>query len=202
VNLVRRAKFLDDRASNESGRARDEDPHRRGVYVRVFAFVGCALALAGCRHAAQHRTAPHLSYAALDAEQQRLVRVYQPVSRAMYGYEIAYRSWTSGQAPSGTAARAAARFRVVVARSLRRLRAAPAVGETADAKALLLEALRSRRRALDTLRADVADGRTTPSGDYVDRWDRSLVYARRGLTKLQDIRDHARLIPIPEDSIS
>ena len=201
MNLVRRAKLLDERAPDEPGRAGDEDPHRRGVYVRICAVVGCALALAGCRHAAHHRAAaaPHLSYAALDAEQRRLVLAYQPVSRAMYGYEVVYRRWTNG----GAAPRAAAvRFRAVVARSLPRLRAAPAVGQTAGAKALLVEALRARRRALDRLLGDLAGGRTTPSDDYVHQWDRSVVYARRGLTKLQDIRDHARLIPIPEDSIS
>jgi hypothetical protein len=29
-----------------------------------------------------------------------------------------------------------------------------------------------------------------------------VILARRGLTKLQDIRDEARLIPLPEDSVS
>jgi hypothetical protein len=37
---------------------------------------------------------------------------------------------------------------------------------------------------------------------YNVRWDRSLEKARAGLTVLQDIRDRARLIPLPEDSVS
>jgi hypothetical protein len=42
-----------------------------------------------------------------------------------------------------------------------------------------------------------------PSLDrYAPAWSRSVVDARRGLTILQDIRDRARLIPLPEDSVS
>jgi hypothetical protein len=37
---------------------------------------------------------------------------------------------------------------------------------------------------------------------YRPLWDRSESSARAGLTVLQDIRDRARLIPLPEDSVS
>jgi hypothetical protein len=33
-------------------------------------------------------------------------------------------------------------------------------------------------------------------------WNRSVVSARRALTLMQDLRDRARLIPLPEDSVS
>jgi hypothetical protein len=39
-------------------------------------------------------------------------------------------------------------------------------------------------------------------GRYRPAWNRSVVNARRALTLLQDIRDRARLIPLPEDSVS
>ena len=69
----------------------------------------------------------------------------------------------------------------------------PASGETAHAKARLVAALEARRRAL-----------AAPPGSarYDAEWDSSVVEARRALTLLQDIRDRARLIPLPEDSVS
>jgi hypothetical protein len=54
-------------------------------------------------------------------------------------------------------------------------------------------ALRSREGALAALPRMHA---------YNVRWNRSLEKARAGLTVLQDIRDRARLIPLPEDSVS
>jgi len=53
--------------------------------------------------------------------------------------------------------------------------------------------LGARAAALDSL----------PSLDRYGRaWELSVVDARRALTILQDIRDRARLIPLPEDSVS
>jgi len=37
---------------------------------------------------------------------------------------------------------------------------------------------------------------------YQHAWNRSVVKAREALTLMQDIRDDARLIPLPEDSVS
>ena len=45
-------------------------------------------------------------------------------------------------------------------------------------------------------------GEPPTSAAYLRAWNRSVVDARRALALLQDIRDRARLIPLPEDSIS
>jgi hypothetical protein len=135
-----------------------------------------------------------LSPRALDAQQQRIVADYQPVSFALTAYEIAFREAQAGRLPRARLVSQARRFRTVVRRSSRRVRRDRATGATADAKAFLLQALTSRGRALDALIAG-APG-------YSKRWNESVVLARRGLTKLQDIRDEARLIPLPEDSVS
>ena len=119
---------------------------------------------------------------------------YQPVSFALTGYELAFRDARAGRLSRARLVSRARRYRAVVAASIGRVRRDPTTGPTADAKALLVEALVARRRALDALIAR-APG-------YEERWNRSVVLARRGLTKLQDIRDEARLIPLPEDSIS
>jgi hypothetical protein len=58
---------------------------------------------------------------------------------------------------------------------------------------------RARRAAAARLRALNAP---PASASYVRAWNRSVVDAREALTLLQDIRDRARLIPLPEDSIS
>ena len=118
--------------------------------------------------------------------QQRLVADYEPVSRALTAYEIAYRDRTDLQAATGS-------FRPVVARALARLRRDRAIGETAQARKLLIDGLSARMTAL-----------AQPPGSraYTSAWDRSVVDARRALTLMQDIRDRARLIPLPEDSIS
>jgi hypothetical protein len=122
------------------------------------------------------------------------VAAYEPVSRALTGYEIAFREARAGRLPRPRLVARARDFRAVVAGSLRALRRAPATGATAEARGLLVQALVARRRAFDALIAGVAD--------YDSRWDRSVVLARRGLTKLQEIRDKARLIPLPEDAVS
>ncbi len=155
------------------------------------------LLLAGCDDSngpAPTPTTPRLSPRALDAQQQRLVGDYQPISRALTGYEIAFRDAQAGRLPHAQLIARSRAFRAVVGTSLNRVRRDPAVGATAQAKALLVQALVSRRRALDAL--------IESAGGYEGKWNRSVVLARRALTKLQDIRDRARLIPLPEDSIS
>jgi hypothetical protein len=136
---------------------------------------------------------PKLSYRALDAEQQRLVRDYQPVSLALTAYELAYRNWRLSRLGASALAADARPFARVVARSLARVRRDRATGADAVAKALLVAALEARHRALRLPPASAA---------YRREWDRSVVAARRALTQFQDIRDRARLIPLPEDSIS
>jgi hypothetical protein len=136
---------------------------------------------------------PKLSFRALDAEQQRLVRDYQPVSRALTAYELAYREWRLRRLGASALAADARSFARVVVRSLARVRRDRATGSDAVAKALLVAALEARHRALRLPPASAA---------YRREWDRSVVAARRALTHLQDIRDRARLIPLPEDSIS
>ena len=113
---------------------------------------------------------------------------YEPVSRALTAYEIAYRDRTNLQAQ-------ARRLRRVVNAALTEIRHDPATGPTAEAKTLLVQALLARRRALDLV---LSHGLSA----YLKPWNESVVYARQALTKLQDIRDRARLIPLPEDSIS
>ena len=68
-----------------------------------------------------------------------------------------------------------------------------ATGETGRAKGFLLAALGARARALGAL---------PHLPVYETLWDRSESSARAGLTVLQDIRDRARLIPLPEDAVS
>jgi hypothetical protein len=118
--------------------------------------------------------------------QQRLVADYEPVSRALTAYEIAYRDRNGLSAATRS-------FRPVVAAALARLRGEQAAGETARAKQLLVDGLSARIKALDRLPGSSA---------YTSAWNRSVVDARRALTLMQDIRDRARLIPLPEDSIS
>ncbi len=149
------------------------------------------LALAGC-HGSQKPgpppppPAPRLTFRQLDAQQQRLVADYEPVSRALTGYEIAYRDRRGLSAETRS-------FRSIVVAALARLRTDRATGETAQAKELLIAGLTARARALD---------QPPGSAGYTSAWNRSVVDARRALTLMQDIRDRARLIPLPEDSIS
>jgi hypothetical protein len=154
------------------------------------------LLAAGCDHG-KRRTQPppprHESFLVLDREQQRLVRDYQPVSGALTGYELAYRDWRLGRLSSVEIASRAAGYRTVVVAARRRVARDKATGETTRAKGLLVEALRARGRALQARPGSRA---------YRSAWDRSLSAARAGLTVLQDIRDRARLIPLPEDAVS
>ena len=176
-------KLVDQRAADEAGCSRDQDIHGRRVYWRACALLAAVLLLAGCDHG-KRRTepppSPKQSFIALDAQQQRLVTDYQPVSRALASYELDPRAWRAKLARTVDAA-------------LARVRRDPSTGETARAKARLVAALEARRRAL-----------AAPPGSehYREEWNRSVVEARRALTILQDIRDRARLIPLPEDSIS
>ncbi len=136
---------------------------------------------------------PKLSFRALDAEQQRLVAHYQPVSRALTAYELAYREWHLGRLGAAGLAPHARFLEQVVSSSLARVRRDPATGADAGGKALLVAALEARHRALSLPPASAA---------YRREWNRSVVAARRALTLLQDLRDRARLIPLPEDAVS
>jgi hypothetical protein len=154
--------------------------------------------LAGCDHGRRRvepkpPPPPPQSFVALDREQQRLVRDYQPVSRALTAYELAFRDWRLGRLSQDELLRRAGTYREVVERSADLIRGDPATGETRRAKQLLLTALRARRTALDALPV---------LAHHRPAWNRSVVNARRALTLMQDVRDRARLIPLPEDSVS
>jgi hypothetical protein len=153
--------------------------------------------LAGCDHG-KRRAEPQPPpepppLVALDRQQQRLVRGYEPVSSALTAYELSFRDWRLGRLPQAELLRRARSYQSVVQRSLALLRADRATGETRRAKVLLRGALEARRTALGALPL---------LGRYRPAWNRSIVNARRALTLLQDIRDRARLIPLPEDSVS
>jgi hypothetical protein len=153
----------------------------------------------GCDHGKRRVSPPpppapqQQSFLALDREQQRIVRDYRPASAALTGYELALRDWRLGRLAESEFLRQARSYRVVVRRALSRVRGDPATGETARAKGLFVEALQARAAALAALPA---------LSQYRPFWNRSVVKARAGLTVLQDIRDRARLIPLPEDSVS
>jgi hypothetical protein len=156
--------------------------------------------LAGCDHGSRREQpqpkpppAPKLSFVALDRQQQRLVRDYEPVSAALTAYELSFRDFRLGRLSSGELRSRAGAYRTMVVRALGRIRRDPATGETARAKQLLATALQSRASALAALPRLHA---------YRVRWNRSVVEAREALTLMQDIRDRARLIPLPEDSVS
>jgi hypothetical protein len=190
-------KLLDERPPDEAGGARDQHLHGRRVYWRASALLAVAL-VAGCDHG-QRRSepkpppAPKLSYLALDRQHQRLVADYLPVSRSLTGYELAFRDWRLGRLSRPELLQRAAAYLDVVARSQGLISGDRATGETAEAKRLLLGALDARRTALRALPL---------LARYRPAWNRSVVDARRALTLLQDLRDRARLIPLPEDAIS
>ena len=191
--------LLHERAPDEARGSRDQDSHRGRVYWRVCALLAAGLLAGGCHDSRRPgpqprpKPLPKLSFRALDAEQQRLVRDYQPVSRALTAYEEAYREWRSRRIGAAALAPHVRFLERIVARSLRRMRRDPATGADAGAKALLVAALEARHRALRLPPASAA---------YRRDWNRSVVDARRALTLLQDLRDRARLIPLPEDAIS
>ena len=201
-NLVRTfpsPKLLDERASDKAGSACDQDPHRRRVYSA--ALVGTCLALAACGGGGQ-KAAPRTTstasgpYFALDAQHQRLVADYEPVSRALYGYEVALQRREAGTISRGELRHVALALRRTVRTAAAGIRHDRATGATAAAKRILLGALTARAAALGVLAAGGSPAL------YQRDWNRSVVLAREALTKLQDIRDRARLIPLPEDSIS
>jgi len=153
--------------------------------------------LCGCDHG-KRRTEPRppqpkLSFVALDREHQRLVRDYEPVSAAMTAYEIAFRDWRLGRLSQTDLLARANAYRGVVRHARALLRGDRATGETRQAKQLLVSALGARAGALVALPHLRA---------YNPLWNRSESQARAGLSVLQDIRDRARLIPLPEDSVS
>jgi hypothetical protein len=156
------------------------------------------LLLGGCDHGGKRKVqppppAPPQSFLALDREQQRLVSDYQPASAALTAYELAFRNWRLGRLSQGQFLAEAHSYRGVVLRALGRVRKDPATGGTARGKRLFVDALRARAAALAAL---------PNTSEYRPRWNRSVVAARAGLTVLQDIRDRARLIPLPEDAVS
>jgi hypothetical protein len=161
------------------------------------ALLAVVLLAAGCDHgkrrAEPQPPAPKQSFLALDREQQRLVRDYEPASKALTAYELSFRDWRLGRLPQAELLRRARSYRAVVDHSRALVRGDRATGETRRAKRFLLGALGARRTALRSLPL---------LARYQPAWDRSVVAARRALTLLQDIRDRARLIPLPEDAVS
>jgi hypothetical protein len=189
-------KLLVEGAADEPGSAREQHLHGRRVYWRACALLAVVL-LCGCDHG-KRRTEPQpptpkLSFVALDREHQRLVRDYEPVSSAMTGYELAFRDWRFGRLSQPQLLARARAYRGVVVRARSLVSGDRATGETRRAKRLLVVALGSRAIALAALPDLKA---------YRPLWNRSESSARAGLTVLQDIRDRARLIPLPEDSVS
>jgi hypothetical protein len=129
----------------------------------------------------------------LDRQQQRLVRDYEPVSAALTGWELAFRDWRLGRLSRSQLLARARSYRSVVLLARGRLRVEVASGETRRAKGLLVSGLQARATALAAL-PDV--------GGYLPLWERSVANVRAGLTLIQDVRDRARLIPLPEDAVS
>jgi hypothetical protein len=136
---------------------------------------------------------PKLSFVALDREHQRLVRDYEPVSSAMTAYELAFRNWRLGRLTQAGLLTRARSYRQVVRHARALVSGDRATGDTRRAKRLFVAALTARASALGALP-------NLPA--YRPLWNRSESSARAGLTVLQDIRDRARLIPLPEDAIS
>jgi len=121
------------------------------------------------------------------------VHDYEPVSAAMTGYELAFRDWRLGRLRRADLLARARAYRVVVQRARGRIAGDRATGETARARRLWVAGLDDRAKALAVL-PDLAA--------YRPLWDRSESSARAGLSVLQDLRDRARLIPLPEDAVS
>jgi hypothetical protein len=183
-------------ATDEPGSAREQQLHGRRVYWRACGLLAVAI-LVGCDHG-KRRTEPQppkpkLSFVALDREHQRLVRDYEPVSSAMTAYELAFRDWRLGRLTQARLLTRARSYRQVVRHARALVSGDRATGKTRRAKRLLVAALTARAGALAALPDLPA---------YRPLWNRSESSARAGLTVLQDIRDRARLIPLPEDSVS
>ena len=196
VGSIAVAKLVLKRAADEPGSACEQHLHGRRVYWRACALLAVVL-LCGCDHG-NRRTEPQppqpkLSFVALDREHQRLVRDYEPVSAAMTAYELSYRDWRLGRLSQTDLLARASAYRGVVRHARVLLRGDRATGETRRARQLLVTALGERADALAALPDLQA---------YRRQWNRSESSARAGLSVLQDIRDRARLIPLPEDSVS
>jgi hypothetical protein len=166
------------------------------VYWRACALLA-VVALAGCDHGRKRTEppppAPKQSFLALDREQQRIVQDYQPVSAALTAYELAFRDWRLGRLSQAELLARVRSYRSVVLAAHDRVGADPATSETKRAKRLFVEGLEARAQALAAL---------PDLGRYTPLWNRSVVNARAGLTIMQDVRDRARLIPLPEDAVS
>ncbi len=200
-NLVRifpSLKLLDERAPDEARSACNQDLHRRRVYWAALLATSLALVACGGHKAATTPRATTGSgpFFALDAQHQRLVSDYEPVSRKLYDYEVAFRRREAGAIGSGELRRVAIEFEKTVRAAAGRIRHDRATGPTAAAKRLLLRSLDVRATALTVLAVGGSPAL------YQRYWNQSVVLAREALTKLQDIRDRARLIPLPEDSVS
>ena len=157
------------------------------------------VALAGCDHGKKRTEpppppAPKQSFLAIDREQQRIVQDYQPVSAALTAYELAFRDWRRGRLSQADLLTRAHSYRSVVLAAHDRVRADAATSETERAKQFFVKGLQARAQALAVL-PDLG-------GRYTPLWNRSVVNARAGLTLMQDVRDRARLIPLPEDAVS
>ena len=125
------------------------------MYWRAWALLPVVI-LAGCDHGNRRvepkpPPSPPQSLVALDRQQQRLVRDYQPVSAALTAYELAFRDWRLGRLSRDELLRRARAYRGVVEHSSALIRGDPAAGETRRAKRLLLGALDARRTALAAL---------------------------------------------------
>jgi hypothetical protein len=156
--------------------------------------------LAGCDHGKKRTEpppppppVPNQTFLALDREQQRIVQDYQPASAALTAYELAFRDWRLGRLSQADLLTRARSYRSVVLAAHDRVRADPATSETMRAKRHFVEGLQARAQALAAL---------PDLGRYAPLWNRSVVNARAGLTLMQDVRDRARLIPLPEDAVS
>jgi hypothetical protein len=121
------------------------------------------------------------------------VHDYKPVSAALTAYELAFRDWRLGRLSQADLLQRAGAYRSIVSAARDRVRADPATSETGRAKRLFVEGLGARASALGAL-PDLQR--------YTRLWNRSVVNARAGLTLMQDVRDRARLIPLPEDAVS
>ncbi len=133
--------------------------------------------LAGCDHGRRRGEPqpPLPPLIALDREQQRLIRDYEPVSSALTAYELSFRDWRLGRLSRAELLGRARSYRDVVEHAATLVRDDRASGETRRAKRLLLAALAARARALTAL---------PRLARYRLAWNSSVVDARRALTLL------------------
>ena len=122
------------------------------------------------------------------------MRDYEPVSAAMTAYELAFRDWRLGRLSQTEL--------LARARSYRRRRARTRAPSSAATARPARRAARSSCWSPRSARGPSALAALPDLQAYRPLWNRSESSARAGLTVLQDIRDRARLIPLPEDSVS